>query len=734
MRFEPAPAAKSRFIARGPRYECVLDAAGAKLNAHGKLLEVRFERANSAALVQGEGLLASTTNLLRGNHAADWRTRIPNYSRLRSTVIYPGIDAVYYGNGGSLEYDFIVKAGADPEQIRIRFVGADMQLDANGNLAGGDYVQRRPASYQIAANGVKTAVVSAFRRNRDGTFGFALGRYDHRRELIIDPQLTFSAYFAGSFQDAAVAVGHDSHGFVYVAGTTFSTNLPVTDNPYQSASGGDADVFVVKLDPNAAPGAQVVYSTFAGGSAADTLKAMVVRPDGTVYLAGTTLSSNFPIGNAAQSTLNGTSDAFVLVLDPSQAGLSAIFYGTYLGGSGDDAANDIAVDSGGKIYVAGSTRSNDFPAPGGYQVTAASSADAFFAMIDTTQSATATLVYSTYLGGSAWEEGTAVAVARDGTAWLAGVTWSYDFPLIGVSYQNANHVAGDAFLAHINPLAAGGSSLLYTTYLGGSDQDAAMRVTVDSAGRAVVTGYTLSTDFPVTANAMQPKSGGDADVFIAVVDPATGTSGLVSSTYFGGNGGDVPQAMTQDSEGNIYIAGYTLSTNLPVTSNALESAPGGGVDGFIVRLNPARSAPDLVSYVTSSGTQTAAGIDVDSNGVVYVAGYTSGPLLDILGGASKVTNSGDRDGFVLAYAPCLFTVSPNTAQFEAAGGSATIAITTGASCAWTASSALDWISVAPGSGSGNGAVMVTAAANDTGATRSGSITIAGAAVAITQAQ
>jgi hypothetical protein len=552
--------------------------------------------------------------------------------------------------------------------------------------------------------------------------------------LIIDPQLTFSAYFAGSFQDAAAAVGHDSHGFIYVAGTTSSTNLPVTDNPYQSASGGNADVFVVKLDPNAAPGAQVVYSTYAGGSDDDTLKAMVVRPDGTVYLAGTTKSSNFPVGNAAQSSLNGTSDGFVLVLDPSQAGLSAIFYGTYLGGSGDDSANDIAVDPSGKIYVAGSTRSNDFPAYGGYQVGAASSADAFFAMIDTTQSATGTLVYATYLGGSAWEEGNAVAVARDGTAWVAGITWSYDFPLIGVSYQNANHVAGDAFLAHINPMAAGGSSLLYTTYLGGSDQDAAMRVTVDSAGRPVVTGYTLSTDFPVTANALQAKSGGDADVFVAVVDPATGTSGLVYSTYFGGDGGDVPQGMTQDAAGNIYIVGYTLSTNLPVTSNALESNPGGGEDGFLVRLNPARSAPDLVSYVTSSGTQTAAGIDVDSNGVVYIAGYTSGPLLDILGGASKVTNSGDRDGFVLAYAPCLFTVSPNTAQFAAAGGSATIAITTGASCAWTASSALDWISVAPGSGSGNGAVVVTAAANDTGAARNGSIMIAGAAVTITQAQ
>src|SRR5262249_1159 len=153
------------------------------------------------------------------------------YSRLHSTALYRGIDAAYYGNGGSLEYDFIVKAGADPGQIRIRFVGADMQLDSDGNLTGGDYIPKRPPSYHIPAKRSKIPVPSAFRRNADGTFGFALGPYDRRRELIIDPQLTFSAYFAGSFQDAATAVGHDSIGFIYVAGTTFSTNVPVAGDP-----------------------------------------------------------------------------------------------------------------------------------------------------------------------------------------------------------------------------------------------------------------------------------------------------------------------------------------------------------------------------------------------------------------------------------------------------------------------------------------------------------------------
>jgi hypothetical protein len=734
MRFEPASGDSTKYLARGPRYECIVSAARAQLKSRGGRLDVRFEGANAAARLEAVDRLQSQTNVLIGNRPAGWRTGIPNYARLRAPAVYPGIDVAYYGNGGALEYDFIVRAGSDPGRIRIRFTGANMSLQPDGDLTGGEFVQKRPVAYQVGAAGEKKPVQSAFRRNADGSYGFLVGAYDHRRELIIDPQLTFSGYFAGSLQDVATAVGHDSKGFVYVAGSTMSSDFATTDNPYQSANGGASDLFLVKLDPNAAPGSQVVYSTYAGGSSDDVLKAMAVRPDGTVVLAGTTKSSNFPIGNGAQSSLNGTSDGFVLVLDPSQAGLSAIFYGTYLGGSGDDSANDVAVDSSGRIYVAGSTRSNDFPVVSGYQAAAASSADAFFAAIDTTQNATATLIYSTYLGGTAWEEGNAVAVARDGTAWVAGITWSYDFPMTGAPYQDTNHIGGDVFLVHINPAASGVNSLLYSTYLGGGDLDGATRVMIDAAGRPVVTGYTLSTDFPATANALQRKSGGDADAFIAIIDPGTGTSGLIYSTYFGSSDGEVPMGIAQDAAGNIYVAGYTLSTDLPVTANALQSAPNplGGESGFILRFNPARSAPDLSSYVTSSGTQIAAAIDVASNGSIYVAGYSSGPLLDALGGPSKGTNSGDRDGYVLAFTPCLASVAPQTAQFPAAGGPVTLTLTIGEGCSWTASGAPGWVTLSPASGSGNATITATASANDTGSARSGSIGFPGASVAVTQ--
>lgn len=734
MAFEPAASDSSRFLARGPRYECIVSAAEAELKSRHGRLAVRLEGANPLARLEPLDRLRSQTNVLLGSRPAAWRTGIPNYSRLRAVAVYPGVDVAYYGNAGALEYDFIVRAGADPGRIRIRFTGAKMSLERNGDLVGGEFIQKRPIAYQVGADGEKRPVESAFRRNSDGAYSFTLGPYDRRRELIIDPQLTLSAYFAGSLQDVATAVRHDAAGFIYVAGSTMSSDFTTTDNPYQSANGGGSDLFLVKLDPNAPPGSQIVYSTYAGGSGEDVLKAMAVRPDGTVVLAGSTKSSNFPIGNGAQSALNGSSDGFVLVLDPSQAGLSAIFYGTYLGGSGDDSANDVAVDSSGRIYVAGSTRSSDFPVVSGYQTAAASSADAFFAVIDTTQNATATLIYSTYLGGTAWEEGNAVAVAADGSAWVAGVTWSYDFPMTGAPYQDANHIGGDAFLAHINPGAAGVNSLLYSTYLGGGDLDGALRVVIDAAGRPIVTGYTLSTDFPVTANALQRKSAGEADAFVAMIDPAAGASGLIYSTYFGGSGSEVPLGITQDAAGNIYVTGYTLSTDFPVTANALQPAPNplGGESGFILRFNPARSSPDLSSYVTSSGTQIGAAVDVTSSGWIYIAGYSSGPLLDTLGGVSKGTNPGDRDGYLFAFAPCIASVTPPTAQFPAAGGAVSLRLTIGEGCAWTGSGAPDWLTLSPASGAGGATITATASANDTGAPRTGSIVFPGISVAVTQ--
>lgn len=656
--FEPAVADETRYIARGLGYTFQITPSEAAVSGDGKTVRLRFDGSEGARL-EGRDPLRGTTNILRGNDRAQWRRAIPNYSRVAARRIYPGIDALYYISGGQLEYDLAVAPGADPARIRMRIEGAEARIDEDGNLVAG-LVHKRPVTWQTAANGSRVPVESRFHRNADGTFGFTVGRYDRTRELVIDP-LAFSVYVSGSNQDVATAIGHDKYGFIYIGGTTASIDVPVPDTAFQTANGGgNTDVFVAKIDPNAAPGTQVVYTTYVGGSDADVLNGMAVNADGLVYLTGSTRSNNFPLGNAAQGTLNGTSDAFVIWLDPSQANSSAIYYGTYLGGAKEESGNGIAIDAKGRILVTGQTTSSDFPASNGWLASSAGSSDAFIAVIDTSQAGGSTLYYSTYMGGSGWDAGRGIAPGPDGTVWITGATYSGDYPLAGTAYQGGYLTGGDVFITQINPDVAGGNSLLYSTYLGGTDTDEANKIYVDAAGSVIVTGFTLSPDFPATVGAAQRRLGngslsaGAANAFAAVLKPnAAGapSSQLVYSTYLGGTGGDEGYDITEDPAGNIYVAGLTKSTDFPLTSGAVQSTLIGGAAGFVVKLNPANPGLAYSSYVASGGNQTVYGVYVDARGIMYVTGFTSGALFDNLGGAAKPSATGDTDAFVMGIQP-----------------------------------------------------------------------------------
>lgn len=737
VRFEPESSDNARFVARGLPSRLVLSGNGVTATTGDQPVALRFEGSRPARL-EGQNRLRSATNLIRGSDASLWRHGIPNFARVVAHNVYPGIDVAYYGAGGTLEYDLILRPGADPRQIRLRLEGpVPARLDARGNLIGG-LVHQRPVAYQVAADGTRDAVESRFRLTASGSFRFALGRYDRKRELIIDPQLTLSAYFGGSLAEAAVSVGHDRLGFLYVGGTTYSSDLPGTGNGFQTTLSGASDIFVAKIDPNAAAGAQVVYTTYIGGTGADTLHDMAVGADGTVYLTGSTTSADFPLGNAAQSALSGTSDGFVLWLDPTQSGAAALYYGTYLGGSGDDAGNGIAVEASGRILVTGQTTSTDLVTAGGYLASSSGSSDAFVAVIDTGASGAGTLVYSTYLGGSGWDAGRGIAAAPDGTVWITGATYSADFPIAGAAYQSAFQGGGDAFITQINPNVAGGSSLVYSTYLGGSGTEEANKLFLDASGRVIVTGFTLSTDFPITAAAVQGHNAGAADAFVAMLDPAitaNPSAQLVYSTYLGGSDGDEGYAVTADAAGNVYVAGLTKSADFPVSPGALQTTSLGGPAGFVVRLNPARAGQaDFSTYITSDGDQTAYGLEVDAKGTIYVAGFSTGPLLDLLGGATKTTDPGNPDAYLMGFQGCSLSAATLTAQFDAAGGTATIALTGTPGCAWTAASGTDWITVSPTSGAGSGQITLTAAPNRSGADRTAVVTVAGVSITVTQGQ
>jgi hypothetical protein len=654
LRFEPAADGdSSRFVARGIRFQFEFSSSGAVFQQGAKKVRLSFQGAAPQARMEGVHKLPSNTAMYIGNDPAKWRRRIANYGRLQVSGLYPGIDAVYYGNAGELEYDLTVKPGADPGQIRLRLEGARARVDRGGNLIAG-LIQKRPVAYQIAADGSSVPVESRYRKNRDGSYGFALGAYDRSRELIIDPVLALSSYLGYSQQDVAYAIGHDRFGFLYIAGTTQSSDLLIAGPAFQPTPGGLTDLFLMKIDPNVDPSIQIVFSTFIGGSLNDAFGGMTVSPDGQVFITGSTMSGNFPAANAAQSTIaeGTTSDAFVCWFDTFQT----LLYSSYLGGSSNDYGYGIAYDSNtGRIWVTGGTQSDDFPNIVGTTGGRIGSQDIFVTGIDPSRVGADTRVYSTYLGGTGFDTGRSIAVAPDGTLWVAGGSYSFDARIVGNSYQPGYGGGGDAYVAHLNP-ALGADALLYSTYLGGDNLEEARNVVVDSAGRAIVSGYTISSNFPTTSNALQRAYGGNTDAFISIIDPSISdhSAQLVYSTFFGGANADAIFDMKLAFDGALYISGMTTSPGLPTSANALQATYDGSMDAFILKLVPSRpgtAGVDYLSYLGSGGVQVAYGIDVLPTGNIYLTGFTSGSIFSAFGGASKPTDPGNTDVFLIGFNP-----------------------------------------------------------------------------------
>ena len=660
LRFEPAPEGpEGAYIARGLRANFLFRGNEVLYEAGSTQVRLRFEGATSSTHLVGAAKMKSTTTVMHGNDRSKWRSHVANYSRLQASGLYPGIDLLYYGTGGELEYDLIVKPGADPRQIRFRITGENAELDGQGNLIAG-LIQKRPVAYQTGADGRRVSVESKYVRNYDDSFGFSLGKFDPARELVIDPVVSFSVYLGGTAQDVAVSIGHDAIGYLYIGGTTSSYDFPATGG-FQLARSGLRDVFVAKIDPNVAPDKQILYATYLGGTGNESLNAMVVTPRGQVYLTGSTDSTDFPTKNAGQSTNGGGLDAFVASLDPA-LGANGLLYASFLGGTGDEIGNDLALDSRGRIFITGSTTtpsaSSTFPVTSGFQTIYGGSMDAFVTGFDPLLANEKTIVYSTYMGGSGYDSGRSIAAGPGGTFWVAGGTMSYDFPVIGYSYQPFYQSGGDGFVAQINP-ALGATSLAYATFIGGSDLDEAFKVLVESTGRVVVMGYTLSTNLPVSANAMQRQNGGDTDAFVLVLNtinpPADRRAQLIYGTYYGGSDGDVAIDLKRDSAGKYYLTGYTYSKDLPLSVNAVQPTHSDGLDTFVLKFDPTIGGAGAINYATflgSTGLQIGNSVDVvEATGTIYVTGYATGNIFDKVGGAQRTSDPGKPNVFVVGIKP-----------------------------------------------------------------------------------
>ena len=732
LRFEPSAGGR-KFVAGGLKYRFQFEGNRALLQADGKSVGLRFKGASTAARIEPSQLMRSTTNILHGSDRSQWRMAIPNYGRLQVQRMYPGIDVAYYGNGEQLEYDLTVHAGTNPSRIRMAFDGVRAHIDREGNLVAA-FMQRAPVAYQLAGDGTRVPVDSHYRRNADGTFGFTLGRYDRSRDLVIDPVITFGLWLWGSQQDSAQSIGHDSKGLVYVAGTTYSGDFNIAGNDTQPGFTGTSDVFLAQMDPTQPAGSQILFSTYIGGSLVQTLADMYVAPNSMVYLTGNTTSNDFPNLNGAQTTIDGNSDAFATAIDASTPGTATLTYSTFLGGSSDDYGNGITADSKGKIYVTGTTLSTDLPTLNALEAATGAPQTAFVTAIDPSQSGAATIVYETFLGGGVDEIGNGITVAPDGTIWVVGATYSPDFPVANGPYQASYNPGGRGFVAQIDTTQSGLASLLYATYLGGSDPngpDGAKKVAIDPSGNVVVAGYAGSDDFPVTQDALQAVYGGMTDAFITVLNPKNASNQLVYSTFYGGSQPDIAEDLKVDLAGNIYVSGFTMSPDLYVTGNALTPATTLTLNGFALEFTPSRPSlggVDFASYIGGPGSQIAYGIDYDprGNGNIYLAGFSTSVLMDQYGGQGKNTGPGNEDAWVMAINACGYALPFASEQFPVGGGSNNIAISAStAGCTWTASSPVSWITVSPASGTGNGTVTVTVAPNNTGSGRQATISIAG---------
>ena len=647
-------------------------------------------------------------NYFIGNDPAKWRSGVPLFGQVSYRNLYPGVDLAFHGSGKQLEFDYLVSPGADAKAIHLKFQGADrMTTNGGGDLilttAAGPLQIHRPVAYQ-RKNGVRQNVEARFVVKTGADVAFAFGAYDHGRELVIDPTVTYSTYFGhsgGNTQDYGYSIAVDANGNEFVAGATDSVSIPDDSSPTNS---GSFDVFVTEVSSVGV----LKFTTEFGGSGDDFPGGVAV--DGTgIYIGGTTDSSDFPVTTGVVqhafeggSTTNGNFDAFAVKLALS----GSITWGTYVGGSDADSGLAVAVDSSQNVYVVGDTFSTNLggsvggvnPLPHGSAVNlgqATGDDDGYIVKLN--PDATAYLLVS-YIGGSSGDLATGVALDQAGNIYVSGGTVSVDLPVVNAIQPgcgtdgNCNagngQVFDDAFIAAIK---ADLSNYTYLTYYGGSSFDNAVAIAADSAGNAFITGNTQSTDFPTAAPYQSALgSGATQNAFVLALVPDG--SGAIYSTYLGGGGIDISSGIAVDNTDAAYVTGQTSSTNFPQLV-ATQSAFGGSTDAFVSMLNPAPNKLVFSTYLGGGGDedQLTGAIALDSLNNIYVTGDTNSgngstaafPIKSALdgtyGGGTCTINSTSvacPEAFITAYTSVPnFALSATTPTSVSPGGSSTSTVT-----------------------------------------------------------
>ncbi len=537
-----------------------------------RLVRLTFLDAIEAPEIVAEDPLKGKVNYFIGSDPAKWRTSIPTFGAVLYKNIYEGVDVKFYGNNSQLEYDIIVRPGGDPERIKLSYEGIKaLRVTDDGDLEivleDGKLIQKKPYVYQE---------IEGRRVEVEGSF-------------VIEEAHSSSPR-------ASRITSHDSRYTYSFKLASYDKNHPIVIDPV------------------------LVYSTYLGGSAFDLGLGLSVDSTGSVYVSGGTESIDFPVLNPIQGTNAGLSDAFVAKIDPTG---TSLVYSTFLGGAGSDQAMDLYVDATGAVYLTGSTLSADFPTVSPIQGTCAScptDEDGFVTKIDPSGSS---IVYSTYLGGTGRDLSWWITEDSAGNVYVTGETASVDFPVLN-ALQNSNAGLRDGFVTKID---SAGTSIIFSTYLGGSGDDITWVIDVDAAGFAYVTGETFSTDFPVVSPLQGSCGGcpGASDGLIAKISPDG--SALVYSTYIGGSDVDSAWGIVVDSNGAMYLTGLTASTDFPTVSPLQGTCAGCPTytDGFVTKIDPTGTTLVYSTYLGGSDNDIGAFLAVDRAGNVYIRGITTSP-------------------------------------------------------------------------------------------------------------
>ncbi|WP_022821990.1 gliding motility-associated C-terminal domain-containing protein [Hymenobacter norwichensis] len=647
----------------------------------GHSYSVTFEGANAAPELSGEQGTAAPYNYFRGSDPKRWASNARGFRQLRYTNLYPGIGATLYENEQHrLEYDFLVKAGAKPAAIRLRYAGADkLTLSPEGNLliatSVGDVTEQAPRAWQDI-NGQRVAIPCAFEL-QGSTVRFQLGKYNQRYALTIDPTVIFSSFTGSTADNWGFTATYDAQGNMYSGGAVFDIGFPTNPGAFRTTFAGATDVGIIKYNTAVTGAASRLYATYLGGSSMDVPHSMVVNPQGELVIMGSTGSGGsgnnaFPTTSGAfDNTHNGgprilpdespnfTSFLYQNGADIFVAKLSAtgntLTGSTLLGGSGTDGVvstlnnsgqtldglpgspvnnygdqfrGDVTTDGDGNVYIASVTNSPNFPATGyrtSYQ------GGAFDAVVVKLSADLRSLLWSTYLGGSGADAAYSLQVDATRGVYVTGGTLSANFPTTTGSFRPTRPGGTDGFVTHLSNT---GTAVLQSSYIGTTDYDQAFFVQLDAAGSVYLLGQTQGT-IPISAGCYGVANGRQ---FIQKLDPTLSTS--LYSTRFGSGNTLLPDislsAFLVDDCERIYVSGWGGTVNypsaasnnsstagLPVTPNAIQSTTDGS-DFYIVQFRPGMQSIEYATFFGERGGRSGEHVDggtsrFDKKGMVYQA-------------------------------------------------------------------------------------------------------------------